>query len=558
MQIPEPQPEHNPRPPWLVPAVTGVLALGLIAIVVSRFARGPAESQAPKANTASALASSPTPPRSLPPGLREGRDLALKVCVSCHLFPEPALLDRVTWAMEVLPDMERWLGMRIADEDSYAALGLDQRVRAARVIPDQPPITVDQWRAICSYYLHEAPDEPLPQAEHPPVRFGLEGFKVEVPKRTGIARTTLVHIDPEQRRIYLGSIGEQFTGALSIFSGAGVHERSMRLSSPPVALTILPNHVIATLIGPYGPSDELLGKVVSIPRPDTPATAGADLLTGLPRTTQSFFADLNGDGRQDIVVCGYGHVLGKLSWFENKGEGRYEEQVLLDQGGVLQARALDWNRDGRLDLIVMTAQQREGVYLMTNLGDGDFEPRPLIEKPPAWGFASFGLADMNGDGHPDLLTANGDNGDFTGHKPPLKGYHGHRIHLNDGSFHFAEAWTFPVNGAFKILARDFDRDGDMDLATTSFYADYEHTPEEGFILFENTGGPELNFNPRTFPEVGAGRWITLDAGDLDADGDIDIVLGSLTPGPDTAPIATLKRWRDSSPPFVILRNLSSP
>ena len=550
MQIPEPQPEHNPRPRWLLPVVLGVLMLGVAALLFDRAG-------APPPGARVDITGGPAPSavsREASVALSEGRQLARTICASCHLFPEPELLDRVTWAMEVLPDMAHWIGMRLHDEDPYLALGLDERVREARVIPEQPPITLKQWRAICFYYLHEAPDSAIPQPERSPIATGLNRFKLELPEQRGRPRTTMVHIDPAQQRIYLGSIGDQYSGMLSVFSGQGVHERSMPTASPPVSLTIQSTQLLTTLIGPYGPSDELLGQVVSIPRPDTPATAGGDLLTRLPRATQAFPADLNGDGRMDIVLCGYGHILGRLSWFENKGEGNYEEQILLDQGGVLHARALDWNQDNRLDLLVMTAQQREGVYLMTNLGDGDFEPRAIIEKHPAWGFASFDLADMNGDGLPDLITANGDNGDFTAHLPPLKNYHGYRIHLNDGNYNFTESWFHPVNGAFKILARDFDGDGDPDLAATSFYADYENSPEEGFILFENTAPASLSFQPRTFPEVSLGRWITLDANDLDADGDIDIVLGSMGSGPATAPDKLRRQWRDAGPPFVILRN----
>ncbi len=553
MQIPEPQPEHNPRPRWLVPSVVGVLLVGAAVLLIDRAGNVPAETGAGNAAPGTSNLARPIS-QADSVALSEGRKLAQTICASCHLFPEPALLDRVTWAMEVLPDMAHWIGMRLHDEDPYLALGLDECVREARVIPDRPPITVKQWRSLCFYYLHEAPDSAIPQPKRPPIATGLGRFALEVPKQRGRPRTTMVHIDPAQNRIYLGSIGDQYSGMLSVFSQQGIHERSMPVASPPVSLTIQATQLMATLIGPYGPSDELLGQIVSIPRPDTPATAGGDLLTGLPRATQAFPADLNGDGRMDIVLCGYGHILGRLSWFENKGGGDYEEQILLDQGGVLQARVLDWNQDDRLDLLVMTAQQREGVYLMTNLGNGDFEPRAIIEKHPAWGFASFDLADMNGDGHPDLITANGDNGDFTGHLPPLKAYHGFRIHLNDGAFNFPEAWFFPVNGAFKVLARDFDGDGDQDLATTSFYADYENSPEEGFILFENTSPAALTFQPRTFAEVSLGRWITLDANDLDADGDIDIILGSMGSGPATAPNRLLKRWHDEGPPFVILRN----
>lgn len=552
MQIPEPQPEHNPRPRWLLPGVLGVLAIGGAIVLSNRPTSAPPPSPSGQFPVSQAAHSAQDP--ATVAHLREGRNLALKICASCHLFPEPRILDRVTWAMEVLPDMALWLGLRINDREPYDALGLDDRVRQATVIPEQPPITIEQWRSICLYYLHEAPDVPAPQPAADEISPGLSGFKVEVPKQKGNPQTTMVQIDPEQKRIYLGSIGDQFSGMLSVFSGEGVHERSMPVSSPPVALSVQKTQLMTTLIGPYGPSDELLGQVISIPRPDTPAASGGELLVNQPRSTMAISADMNGDGLIDIVLCGYGHVLGKLSWFENKGSGQYKEQVLLDQGGALAARALDWNRDGRLDLIVMVAQQREGIHLLTNLGNGDFEPRTIVEKHPAWGFASFDLADMNGDGHLDIITANGDNGDFTGHIPPLKNYHGYRIYLNDGEYHFVEAWSQPVNGAFKVLARDFDNDGDNDLATTSFYADYENSPEEGFILFENTGGETLEFQPHTFKEVSIGRWITLDADDLDADGDIDIVLGSMASGPATAPQEMRRKWTEEGPPFVILRN----
>ena len=163
---------------------------------------------------------------------------------------------------------------------------------------------------------------------------------------------------------------------------------------------------------------------------------------------------------------------------------------------------------------------------------------------------------MNGDGHLDIITANGDNGDFTGHIPPTKSYHGYRIYLNNGDFQFTEAWSFPVNGAFKVRARDFDNDGDQDLAAVSFYADYRNSPEEGFILFDNLGG-EQGFIPRTFPDSHIGRWITFDLDDLDGDGDTDIVLGSFGAAPENVPAEIREGWKTNGPPFVILRNLAA-
>ena len=84
-------------------------------------------------------------------------------------------------------------------------------------------------------------------------------------------------------------------------------------------------------------------------------------------------------------------------------------------------------------------------------------------------------------------------------------------------------WFYPIYGASKAVARDFDSDGDLDIAAISFYSDLEK-PEQGFIYLSN----EANFNFKAFssPEAAYGKWLTMDAGDFDRDGDIDIVLGS--------------------------------
>lgn len=58
-------------------------------------------------------------------------------------------------------------------------------------------------------------------------------------------------------------------------------------------------------------------------------------------------------------------------------------------------------------------------------------------------------------------------------------------------------------------------DGDLDIATISFFADYEKQPEEGFVYFENKGN--FNFKPYSLKETKLGRWLTIDAGDFDGD-----------------------------------------
>jgi len=221
----------------------------------------------------------------------------------------------------------------------------------------------------------------------------------------------------------------------------------------------------------------------------------------------------------------------------------------MERPGSLVSRVIDYNHDGKPDIVLLAAQAREGVFLYVNKGHGQFEEKPLIQQPPVWGYVYFELADFNGDGFPDILTANGDLGDFV--CPPKK-YHGVRIYLNDGNWNFKEAWFYPINGAFKCIAADFDGDGDLDIAVISFFPDYDKSPEESFVFLENQGG--LKFKPHTFPDSFRGRWLVMDAGDLDGDGDLDIVLGGAYKVPFKTPQTFLDRWQKDAPSVLILRN----
>lgn len=106
-----------------------------------------------------------------------------------------------------------------------------------------------------------------------------------------------------------------------------------------------------------------------------------------------------------------------------------------------------------------------------------------------------------------------------------------------------------MNGCFKAMARDFDGDGDLDIAAICFFADYQHRPEEGFVYLQNNG--DYNFKPYSIPETQSGRWLTMDAGDLNGDGKTDIVLGNFTaPAMMSSSVQFQK-----SPPFLFLKNI---
>ena len=477
--------------------------------------------------------------------IERGATLAHVVCQSCHLFPEPSLLDKATWESEALPFMSKWLGL--------SKMNLDLRpgrkyVEAAGVFPTLPILEERDWQAICKYYIEAAPARPLPQPPRPEIHMGLSGFDVISPDyRFQVPLTTLVKIDPAKRQFYLGDAG---TKTLSILDVQGNLHFSSPVDSPPVSLVFEGNHFYATLIGSVTPSDEPEGKIVDFRRTGETFKKDLALADRLTRPVDTVFADLNNDGKEDFIVCGFGNYLGRFSWFENLGSNQYKEHILFDRPGAIKAYVYDFNKDGLPDIIVMMAQAREGIYLFTNKGNGEFGMLPVAEFHPAFGSSYFELVDFNRDGFMDILATNGDNGDL--YNSPLKHFHGVRLYLNDGKNNFREAWFFPLNGAYKAMAADFNRDGNLDIAAISFYPDYASSPEESFVYLQNKGG--LDFEAYSFAECRDGRWLTMDAGDLDGDGYPDIVLGSFIRGSNKVPSAFSDRWEKIGPSFLILRN----
>lgn len=466
----------------------------------------------------------------------DGAQLAKTYCSSCHVFPEPRLLTKIQWTHHVMPEMSKWLGVELAN---YEALPDGKILQEAGLFPNAPQLSQKEWFEIWEYYKAEAPEHPVAPPARPKVEAGLKHFRGrKVNFHAGAPMISLVKIDPAEKRLY---VGDAYANILGTLDASGKVVAKERIPSPVVNLQIIDKGLLLTLIGRFFPSDQTEGSAWRAPE-------GKAVLGQLRRPSDVRAADLNGDQREDLVVCEFGNRLGRFSWHENLGGGQYRMHGLLDRPGAIRSEVRDLNGDGKLDLLVLTAQAREGLYAYYNEGDGRFRVETILEQHPSFGYADFQLVDWDKDGDLDLLTANGDNGD---NPTPGKAYHGVRLYLNAGKNRFNENYFYPLEGAYKALAADFDLDGDLDLAAISFYPDYSR---ENFVLLENDGG--LRFKAFTMEEAGTGRWMVMDAGDLDGDGDADIVLGSFVMGPTTIPTpATLReRWKNEGAAVLILEN----
>jgi hypothetical protein len=457
------------------------------------------------------------------------------------------MLDKKTWKDQTLPRMKIRMGLSPQSIEMNRESAL---LKATGLFPEKPLLPLEDFEAIVNYFVENAPEHPLPQAPHPEIQVGLPHFKLVLPKfRLENPASTMLQFSEKSKQIYLG---DALRKELFILNPEGELMETLPVNNIPVSLAEVEEGFYLTSIGHFMPSDDPLGSLVLWQKGYKSHQPTLTLLDKLPRPTHAQFADLNGDGKPDFVLCMFGNMVGRCSWFENLGNDQYTEHVLLPKAGALRAVIGDFNGDGFPDIAVLFAQELESLIIFSNDGHGNFTHQPVFQKPPIYGHTYFEMVDFNHDGKLDILASNGDNGEYPS---PLKRYHGIRIYMNKGNNEFEDAFFYPLDGAFKAMARDFAQNGKLDIAAISFFPDYKDGPRESFVYLQNQGG--LNFTASTFRECISGRWITMDVGDIDGDGKLDILLGSCTMGPDgatPAPEFVTRIWQRGRLPFVILKN----
>ncbi len=474
--------------------------------------------------------------------LKKGEELAKIHCASCHAFPDPSLLDKNTWGENVLPLMAEFMNVDIYYQpfnNSGPAGDVDlKRTAPAQLFPGE------KWKQIVAWYIKNAPDKPLPRKEElAAIQATLKNFTAH-PVYDAVSHpvTTFIQYDTAGKRILFGD-----GGAMKVFALSGKYKAS-EIFPVYTGITDLAERngkYFAVTMGILQPSDQKLGKLTSVMTGKQPAV----IIDSLQRSIQASYADLDADGREDIIMSEFGYRTGALSWFKNKADNKYEKNMLRPLPGAMGSKVYDFNKDGKPDIVALMAQGDEGVFIYYNEGNGKFREERVLQFQPAYGSNFFDLVDINKDGYIDIITNNGDNGDYS---VILKAYHGIRIFLNDGENKFTEKLFLPVYGVQKTIAKDFDNDGDIDLASISFFPDYKNHPEESFIYWENKG--DFTFTRSTFSGATDGRWMTMDANDIDGDGDVDILLGNAFFTLGDVPQSLKDKWKKRPLSVMVLEN----
>ena len=291
------------------------------------------------------------------------------------------------------------------------------------------------------------------------------------------------------------------------------------------------------------------------------------------------FGDLDSDGDQDIVVHHDPMNRSYLQILRNAGNAAFPDPQRVEMAEVTNSlRIADLDADGDLDLVASTNgafEEEPSVFL--NDGDGTFPVSGQISLPGR--HSNLDLGDLNGDGIPDIVTANQYSDDFSVHigvgdgtyaAPVTYGIGEEHIPFialadltNDGITDVIAMYTnldradiYPGLGngflglpsslplparPYRFAVGDIDLDGDLDMVIS-------HYTDDLVSVHTNDGSGSLSQVGLIQP---ADQVWSVTLGDLDSDGDSDLILGSKA---DMLHIYS----NDGSGSFVALVDLDMP
>lgn len=283
----------------------------------------------------------------------------------------------------------------------------------------------------------------------------------------------------------------------------------------------------------------------------------------LPKwTTSAVWADFHGDGLLDLFVCGFvqydpaaqdlcikerggkpGYCIprmfrpGACQFYKNNGDGTFkdvsrESGVAARASKALGVVATDVNNDGRMDLFV--ANDTVENFLFVNKGGGRFEDQAfgalVALSESGWARSGMGVdaADIDGDGHQDLIVANIDRERYS-------------IYRNSGHGMFDDLSfageigrvTYNMSG-WGLRFADFDNDGVLELILANGHPDdlvQERRPQVTYTepllyLTQKGNGQFRDASAAAGPAFGK-RYSArgLATGDFDNNGLLDVLIG---------------------------------
>ncbi len=220
-------------------------------------------------------------------------------------------------------------------------------------------------------------------------------------------------------------------------------------------------------------------------------------------------ADFDGDGDLDVLSASFAD--NKIAWYENTdGLATFGPQQIINGTaiGAWSAQAGDLDGDGDPD-VASVSDTIDTVFWYENTdGLGSFGP-PTILSTTSDGAVNISIADLDGDLDNDLLVASSLD-DTVAWFENTDGL---------GTFSASQPIITTADGVRSAHAADLDGDGDLDVLSAS-------GTDDTVSWHENTDGL-ATFGPRQIITSLADGARTVWTGDLDNDGDLDVLAASI-------------------------------
>ena len=472
----------------------------------------------------------------------KGKALAQQHCVRCHLLPHANDLPKDRWG-QVMDWMSYYVGLGDKEEPI-------PRIVVPAFIPPVPLMTTDEFASIQAYFefFAEPEIEPAYVEGHGPMvntRFVPSTHSYFPDSRM----VSAVLIDEENGHLYSSEGNEK---QVVEFNPRGeVVARIDCRGGMASRLAKEGGEVIVTLAGGLGG----LGTPGAITtfEPGINAT-NKFILEGWSRLAHSARADLDGDGYRDWVLSGFGSFDdGSLSIFWGTAEGTLGKQtVLYSKNGTLNTVLVDMDKDGRMDILSLTAQGYHELAGFQNLGNRQFRRHHLMKNRPGFGANGFEMEDLNGDGRAELIIFCGNNLELS--NPPVRPYHGIYIYEEIGLAQYKEVSFTHFPGAVAIEIADFNGDEMPDMAAVSLFPDWRQARPLSLLIMEGQG--DFKYELSTVAMTRGAQWTSMDSGDIDQDGDIDLILGgaNIAPAMDAEKEAHIRLGLSQQKSLLLLEN----
>jgi len=219
-------------------------------------------------------------------------------------------------------------------------------------------------------------------------------------------------------------------------------------------------------------------------------------------------SDLDNDGNLDIVAGGT--FPGTVAIWYGDGSGNMSAPRYLPfKGDVRSVAVADFDEDGLKDIALSI--QREASGIMVWLNQSEHRWVRGINPVEINNYEGVETADINGDGHMDIIAANATS-DTQG---------GIQVWLGNGKGTWPLESGPTVTGTFMdVVLADFDQDGFLDLAGAG-WGSYGALK----VWFGDGSGGWSSTLP-----VSKGSFYGLSIGDVNADGNMDLLAGSYRKG----------------------------